>query len=67
MNDFIERLQEEKSQLGGRIEKLNTFRKTDAFKKLDVSHMALLNIQSRAMETYWQILDERLELLTTKS
>ena len=63
MEDFIERLIDEKNEVSSRAAKLEMFVDTDNFKKIDSEQQALLKIQLKAMHTYIQCLHERLVLL----
>ena len=65
MNTFLERLKVEKIELDERIEKLTAFSNSDKFKDIDSKQQSLLNIQLKIMESYSQILLERLVLLNT--
>ncbi len=60
MSDFLIRLKEEKSELSLKMESLRTFIGSENFTKIDPAQMTLLNIQIKAMETYSQILLERI-------
>lgn len=65
MNTFLERLKVEKAELDEKIEKLTAFSNSDKFKDIDSKQQSLLNIQLKIMESYSQILLERLILLNT--
>lgn len=65
MNTFLERLKVEKIELDEKIEKLTAFSNSDKFKDIDSKQQSLLNIQLKIMESYSQILLERLVLLNT--
>ena len=65
MNTFLERLKVEKIELDEKIEKLTAFSNSDKFKDIDSKQQSLLNIQLKIMESYSQILLERLILLNT--
>jgi len=65
MNTFLERLKVEKAELDEKIEKLTAFSDSDKFKDIDSKQQSLLNIQLKIMESYSQILLERLVLLNT--
>lgn len=65
MNTFLERLKVEKAELDEKIEKLTAFSNSDKFKDIDSKQQSLLNIQLKIMESYSQILLERLVLLNT--
>lgn len=60
MDDFKQRLEAEQKELQGKLQKLNGFIGSDAFKNIDEVQKTLLNVQARAMETYNQILLERI-------
>jgi hypothetical protein len=60
MENFKERLIEEKAQLSEKHEKLVAFIASESFKKIDPVQMTLLNIQEKAMQTYSQCLLERI-------
>lgn len=65
MNTFLERLKVEKTELDEKIEKLSAFSNSEKFKDIDSEQQRLLNIQLKIMESYSQILLERLVLLNT--
>lgn len=65
MNTFLERLKVEKTELDEKIEKLTAFNNSKKFKDIDSKQQSLLNIQLKIMESYSQILLERLVLLNT--
>jgi hypothetical protein len=60
MSDFKSRLNEEKSELKEKLEKLNGFIQTENFEKVDDVQKALLKIQAQAMATYLTCLEERI-------
>lgn len=60
MNTFKDRLIEEKAQLDDKIQKLQSFMESENFSKIDPVQMSLLNVQIFAMQTYSQVLAERL-------
>ncbi len=60
MSDFKTRLETEKRELDEKIEKLSAFQSSENFSTIDPVQQTLLNIQLKAMETYSQILLERL-------
>lgn len=60
MSDFKTRLETEKRELDEKIEKLSDFQSSENFSTIDPVQQTLLNIQLKAMETYSQILLERL-------
>ena len=63
MNTFKDRLIEEKAQLDDKIQKLQSFMESENFSKIDPVQMSLLNIQIFSMQTYSQILLERIARL----
>lgn len=63
MEDFKTRLILEHTELNEKIEKLDTFTKSDKFTLIDNVQMTLLNIQLCAMQTYSQCLVERIARL----
>jgi transcription termination factor NusB len=67
MNDFIDRLIDEKQQLDEKIEKLTTFIHSENFKTIEYVQQSLLQIQLLSMETYSQCLTERLVWLSPQS
>ena len=60
MDDFKQRLEAEQKELQEKLQKLNGFIGSDAFKNIDEVQKTLLYVQARAMETYNQILLERI-------
>lgn len=67
MSDFKTHLQEERSQLNERIDKLEAFRRSDKFSGIASVQQSLLNAQVHVMLAYSQILDERIEWLVKTS
>jgi hypothetical protein len=63
MNDFLERLLNEKEELDERSIKLAAFLGSDKIDTIDPVQKALLSIQLMAMYTYKQCLVERLARL----
>ena len=63
MDNFIERLLNEQSELNERLEKLQAFQATEDFLKLEAVQQSLLNVQANAMATYSQVLAERINWL----
>lgn len=63
MSDFKIRLFEEKKQLDDRHSALESFLKSDKVTTIDPVQVTLLNIQSHAMATYSQCLEERINRL----
>jgi len=60
MNDFLDRLKEEKSELNLKMDSLRKFMDSDKFAEIDNVQMTLINVQLSAMETYSQCLLERI-------
>lgn len=60
MSDFKERLIVEKKDLDEKIESLTIFQESNKFALIDDMHQTLLNIQRKSMETYSQVLLERI-------
>ena len=56
MKEILFRLRKERSELIGKIRKLEEFRKTDEWNKISVNHKQLLDIQLNAMKTYLECL-----------
>ena len=67
MNDFIDRLIDEKQQLDVKIEKLTQFIQSENFKSIEMVQQSLLQVQLLSMETYSQCLTERLVWLSPQS
>ena len=63
MTDFKTRLIDEAAQLEEKLDKLDSFIKSDKFNAIDDVQKALLHVQATAMNTYLQCLKERLERL----
>lgn len=63
MDNFMERLLNEQSELNERLEKLKAFQTTENFLKLEAVQQSLLNVQANAMATYSQVLAERISWL----
>lgn len=63
MDDFKTRLIDEQFQLADKLFKLDSFLVSDKFNTIDDTQKALLKIQSAAMRTYNQCLQERIEKL----
>lgn len=61
MEDYQIRVVEEREELQEKINKLVAFNASDAFKKIDTDQRSLLKCQLLAMETYNQILKERID------
>mgnify|MGYP000187402982 CR=1 FL=1 len=66
MSDFKTRLLDEKAQLDERIAKLVDFQISENFQKINATQQTLLNIQVKAMDTYSQVLLERIVLLNAE-
>lgn len=56
----MEELTKEQTELVGRINKMDEFIESDEFEKLDNLQKALIRAQYKAMDTYNQILFERI-------
>lgn len=63
MDDFKTRLIEEESALTEKLDKLDDFLMNDITQDLDDVQLALLRVQSTAMNTYLQCLRERIQRL----
>lgn len=63
MEQFIQRLNDEKQQLDEKIEKLEAFTQSEKFQEVEPVQMSLLNIQLSSMRTYSQCLVERITWL----
>lgn len=63
MSDFKSRLLAEKAELDEKRSKLDAFQNSEAFQKIELFQMTLLNIQAQAMATYSQCLLERIAWL----
>lgn len=57
-----QRVIDEREELNGKIEKLNTFIGGDIFNGLDSQNQLLLTQQAVAMQNYLDILDQRIAL-----
>ena len=66
MSNFLDRLKEEKKELDTKRQGLRGFIKSENFAKIDPVQMTLLNIQINAMDTYGQVLLERIVRLEVK-
>ena len=60
MDDFKQRLEAEQKELQDKLQKLTGFLESEKFKTVDDVQKTLLNVQARAMETYNQVLLERI-------
>ena len=60
MTTFLERMEEEKSQLGEKLQKLNSFMVSDSFTTLHWQDKALLGYQLHLMMGYSEVLAERI-------
>jgi len=60
MDDFKQRLEAEQKELQDKLQKLTGFLGSEKFKTVDDVQKTLLNVQARAMETYNQVLLERI-------
>lgn len=63
MSDFKDRLLTEKSELDEKIEKLSTFVNSEKIDTIDPKQKQLLNQQLPAMQSYSDILAQRIGLL----
>lgn len=62
--EFVARLQEERTQLRERKEKLEAFTRNEKFKQLPFVKQSLMRDQLKIMTNYFQVLTARLELET---
>jgi len=60
---FHQRLIAEKDELDEKIKKLQSFLESSVFGAIEPAQQVLLRVQVKAMDTYSQILTERLSLL----
>ena len=60
---FYERLLSEAQELAIEINDLNDFMRTQNFVNLDIDNKSLLYKQSRLMNKYLQVLEQRIELI----
>ena len=60
MDDFKLRLKAEQAELQDKLQKLIGFIESEGFKKIGNVQKTLLNVQVSAMETYNQVLLERM-------
>lgn len=65
-NTFFDRLVIESQELKAKANALNDFMRTQKFISLDRQNKDLLYKQSRIMNEYLQVLDQRIELLEEK-
>lgn len=65
MNDFKNRLNIERTELEGKLTKLNDFISSENFNNLVSIQKSLLTIQASAMNTYLDCLKERINNLVT--
>lgn len=63
MEELIKRVSEEKQELEGRIERLETFRGSEKHNRLSDNMKELLHRQYWCMKSYVSILDSRLDLM----
>ena len=63
MSTFRDRLVAESSELNDKIMKLDAFLKTENFNKIKPEQQSLLKVQYLTMQTYGQILFERITWL----
>lgn len=59
---FLDRLKIEECELASKLQSLNNFLTTEAFKKLDDINQYLLTEQAKAMNSYSEILSDRIRL-----
>lgn len=64
--NFIERLIIESKELEEKFEKLDSFLKTSKFQALDSQNRTLLRNQRLHMESYLNILKERIDIIQKK-
>lgn len=62
MQPHEQRVVDEKNELGDKLEKLLTFLQTDFYKILSEKEQELLYFQSQAMQDYYEVLQQRIEL-----
>ena len=62
MQPHEQRVVDEKNELGEKLEKLVAFLQTDFYKTLTEKEQELLYFQSQAMEDYYEVLQQRIEL-----
>lgn len=60
MDNFIERVIQEKSELDEKKAKLKAFKNSDKFNGINAIQRSLLTIQLQAMSVYSECLDQRL-------
>jgi dephospho-CoA kinase len=60
MDNFIERVIQEKSELDEKKVKLEVFKNSDKFNGINAIQRSLLTIQLQAMNTYSECLEQRL-------
>ena len=63
MKDIIKRIEDERTELDEKLNRLNTFICGDAFDELDEENIKLLLIQQATMVKYSNILTDRINLL----
>lgn len=63
MNDFKQRLEQERIELEEKLNKLNDFNQSEKVNSIDPVQKSLLIIQAGAMYTYLECLKERLSRL----
>lgn len=62
--EHVVRMQAERSDLGGRLDRLAAFLETEKFSELPAADQGLLRAQASAMQTYLSILTKRIERQT---
>lgn len=63
MKDVIKRIEDERTELDEKLNRLNIFIGSDAFDELDEENIKLLLIQQATMVKYSNILTDRINLL----
>lgn len=63
MKDIIKRIEDERTELDEKLNRLNIFIGSDAFDELDEENIKLLLIQQATMVKYSNILTDRINLL----
>ena len=61
MQDYQQRVVDEKLELDGRLERLTAFTESEGFRKVDIGERSRMLHQAIAMETYSKILSERID------
>lgn len=63
MEDLIKRVESERIDLSDRVERLDRFRQSEKYGRLSEQMKELLHRQYWCMQSYIQILDNRLDLM----